>query len=246
MPHVAAEQVYVEDFSAVGAERYAEAQREEREFWSSKSRVLLIRGAGWRYLKGRREWRQHRELINPFRIDPTRPVNFGLQPQDVAGAVVVDVGCGPVCETLSLVHCATVHVVDPLLAYYRRRQPFGWWAFASAHACGAEALPFETASIDIVHCRNVLDHTRNAEEILCEIGRVLRPAGRFLLNCDLRDRGGGPAHPYKWSREMLEERIFAQFEPVSPPAVIQAANPLDADGKDPAEQRHWICSLRKR
>lgn len=238
--------MYVEDFSAIGADRYAEAQLEERDFWSSRSRLSLIRGAVYRYRAGLLAWRLHRALIDPFRVDPTRPANFGLRPDEIAGKVILDVGCGPVSQALSLVHCAAVHVLDPLVPYYRTRQPFGWWAFASIHACGAEALPFEDGVIDMVHCRNVLDHTSDADRILNEVARVLGPAGAFLLNCDLRERGGGPAHPYRWCRDVLERRVFAQFDPVRPPAVIQAANPLDADGRDPAGQEHWVCRLRKR
>lgn len=113
----------------------------------------------------------------PFRIDPARPESFGLEPDEIAGRVVLDVGCGPISRALCLVHCAEVHAVDPLLDHYRRLQPFGWRSFASVHVCGAEAL------------------------ILLEISRVLRPEGSFLLYCDLRERGGGPAHPYRWDRD---------------------------------------------
>lgn len=241
------ELAYVEDFSAVSPDRYSEAQASERRHWNSENRRLwLIRRAVYNYCLGLYEWRRHRALTDPFRIDPTKPDNFGLQPDELAAAVVVDVGCGPISQSLSLVHCAAVHVIDPLVEHYRKLQPFGWRFFASVHACGAESLPFEAESIDVVHCRNVLDHTRNADQILFEIWRVLRPAGSFLLNCDLRARGGGSSHPYRWSRDVFEERVVAQFEPVRPPAVIQAAKELDPSGRDPAGQRHWVCRLRKR
>jgi SAM-dependent methyltransferase len=238
------EQTYVEGFSAVPADRYTEAQAEERRYWNSENR--LVRRAVRYFSEGLYQWRVHRALTSPFRVDPTRPDNFDLQPDEIAGAVVLDVGCGPISRTLCLVHCATVHAVDPLMDHYRKLQPFGWRFFASVHACGAETLPFEAESIDVVHCRNVLDHTRDADQILSEIARVLRPAGSFLLNCDLRDRGAGPAHPYRWSRDVFETRVFAQFEPVKPPVVIQVENESDASGRDPSGQRHWVCRLRKR
>ena len=240
------EETYVQDFSAVPADRYAVAQASESRYWNSQSRLWLVRCALRIYLRGLYAWKVHRALVGPFGDDSAKPANFGLVPEEVAAAVVVDVGCGPISQTLSLVHCSTVHVVDPLVALYRRLQPFGWWSFESVNACAAEAMPFEAGSVDIVHCRNVLDHTREADKILSEVARILRPGGTFLLNCDLREVGGGPGHPYRWDREVFEERIFDQFEPMKVPVVIQAANELDDSGRDPAGQRHWVCRLKKR
>jgi ubiquinone/menaquinone biosynthesis C-methylase UbiE len=204
-----------------------------------------VRKALSNFCKGYYHWRMHRALTDPFRVDSSKPTNFGLEPDEIAGAAVVDIGCGPISETLSLVHCATVHVVDPLVNYYRKLQPFGWRFFASVHACGAETLPFETASIDVVHCRNALDHTRDAGEILSEIARVLRNDGTFLLNCDVRDRGGGASHPYKWSKDVFEGAVFAQFEPVKPPVVMELAGDLDPSGRNLWGRRRWVCRLRK-
>src|SRR5436309_10957247 len=124
------ERTYIEDFSAVSPDRYAEAQSSERRYWSSESRVWLLRQAVRSYWAGLYAWKMHRALTNPFRVDPDNPANFGLQPNEIAGAVVVDVGCGPVSRALCLVHCATVHVVDPLVDHYRKLQPFGWRSFA--------------------------------------------------------------------------------------------------------------------
>jgi hypothetical protein len=45
---------------------------------------------------------------------------------------------------------------------------------------------------------------------------------------------------------VFETRVFAQFEPVKLPVVIQAENEFDASGRDPSGQRHWVCRLRKR
>jgi SAM-dependent methyltransferase len=106
-------------------------------------------------------------------------------------------------------------------------------------------LPFATGSVDVVHSRNALDHTRNAGEILSEIARVLRKNGAFLLACDVRDRGGGAAHPYKWSRDVLEERVFAQFQPVRPPVVMEVQEDVESTGRRDSTLR-WVSHLRKR
>ncbi len=237
---------FIEDFSAVPSIRFSEAQTAERDFWDSQDRVVLTLQANYYFYAAYYEWTEHRALLNPFRRDPTRPANFQLSADDIAGAAVLDIGCGPTSQALSLVHCATVHAVDPLVDHYRELQPFGWDHFRSVLAAGAEELPFETASIDVVHSRNVLDHTRHADQILDEAWRVLRPGGQLLLKCDVRgERGGGPAHPYRWSREVLEKRVFAQFEPVTSVSVTDAITGMATEGPD-SEQARWVCRLRRR
>jgi SAM-dependent methyltransferase len=43
-----------------------------------------------------------------------------------------------------------------------------------------ESLPFADASFDLVHCRQVLHHARDLTQLCAEVGRVLRPGGRFI------------------------------------------------------------------
>lgn len=43
-----------------------------------------------------------------------------------------------------------------------------------------EKLPFDNASFDLVHCRQVLHHARDLKKLCSEIGRVLKPGGRFI------------------------------------------------------------------
>jgi SAM-dependent methyltransferase len=43
-----------------------------------------------------------------------------------------------------------------------------------------ERLPFADASFDLVHCRQVLHHARDLRQLCAEIGRVLKPGGRFI------------------------------------------------------------------
>jgi SAM-dependent methyltransferase len=58
-----------------------------------------------------------------------------------------------------------------------------------AHATGraidvaetwGEALPFSSASFDVVHCRQVLHHARDLGQLCSQIGRVLKPSGTFI------------------------------------------------------------------
>jgi SAM-dependent methyltransferase len=45
----------------------------------------------------------------------------------------------------------------------------------------AEALPFADQVFDIVFSNNVLEHLSRPERVFREVGRVLRPGGRFLI-----------------------------------------------------------------
>jgi SAM-dependent methyltransferase len=45
-----------------------------------------------------------------------------------------------------------------------------------------EALPFQTASFDLVHVRQVLHHARNLTQLCGEIGRVLKPGGMMIAS----------------------------------------------------------------
>lgn len=43
-----------------------------------------------------------------------------------------------------------------------------------------EELPFDDNAFDFVHCRQVLHHARDLEQLCSEIGRVLKPSGTFI------------------------------------------------------------------
>lgn len=43
-----------------------------------------------------------------------------------------------------------------------------------------ETLPFASASFDLVHCRQSLHHAHDLRQLCREIGRVLKPRGRFI------------------------------------------------------------------
>jgi SAM-dependent methyltransferase len=43
-----------------------------------------------------------------------------------------------------------------------------------------ESLPFRDACFDVVHARQVLHHARDLSRLCAEVGRVLKPGGRFV------------------------------------------------------------------
>jgi SAM-dependent methyltransferase len=238
---------YVTDWSPVSDPRYEEAQGKEREYWSSQDREVLTLSAKYYFYAGHYEWTENRGLLNPFRADPSRPANFQISSEAMEGSTVLDIGCGPTSPSLSLVHCATVHVLDPLVDLYRELQPFGWEFFGSVSATGAEQLPFDSESFHFVHCSNALDHVQDADAVLREIARVLLPGGLLLFECHTRGAvGAGKAHPYLWSVEALEGRLLADYAPVEEPTVVERVGgpPSSRDGQD--RVLSWVGCLRPR
>jgi SAM-dependent methyltransferase len=102
------------------------------------------------------------------------------------GARALDAGCGTGFQSALLRELGwQTHGVDVsagLLAVARRRQPDAALALGSV-----EALPYPDARFDaIVCCGSTLSFVDDPARALSELGRVLRPGGRLLLDCEHR------------------------------------------------------------
>jgi SAM-dependent methyltransferase len=95
-------------------------------------------------------------------------------PFPVAGATVVDLGCGPGHYTRAL-RAAGARVLPVDLDPAEFELP-GGPPGDEALASGA-ALPVRTGTVDGVFCSNMLEHTPHSAAVLDEIERVLRPGG---------------------------------------------------------------------
>ncbi|MBW8825971.1 MAG: class I SAM-dependent methyltransferase [Acidobacteria bacterium] len=103
--------------------------------------------------------------------------------EHLAGAVdVLDVGTGEgQLARLAIARAGARRVVgvDPTWAQLTvARDRAGGPAYARA---GAAALPFADARFDAVVACLVFEHITAVDEALAEVGRVLRPGGRFLF-----------------------------------------------------------------
>lgn len=122
---------------------------------------------------------------------------------DVGGQHILDVGCGEGSVAVRLrQHGAVVTAVDPSLDMLVAAQ-----SRACAEQCSVglvqaigEQLPFATASFDVVLAKTVLCFVDEAQTMVDEMARVLRPGGRFVI---------GELH--KWSSWAAQRRLRAWF-----------------------------------
>ena len=239
---------FVNDWSAIDDARYEAAQSEEREFWSRKDSELLRLRAGYYFYAGYHAWSRDRHLLNPFRVSLNRPQNYQIDSGEMDGAQVLEIGCGPSPASLSLVHAARVTVIDPLADFFRDLQPFGWDEFERVIPAVAEQIDCPASSFDFVVSENVLDHVQDADAVLAEVVRVLRPGGSLLLRCHVRAdvTEGGPAHPYRWALDELASGVLARFEPVRPPLTLDLQGSVVPEEMARLGHYQWTARLRPR
>ncbi|MEA2419986.1 MAG: hypothetical protein QOE60_2192 [Thermoleophilaceae bacterium] len=100
------------------------------------------------------------------------------------GKVVVDIGPGP----LGFPDACPARVsiaVEPLADLYREHGLLLEGSDARYLAVGAERVPLESGSVDVVVARNSLDHVDDPDAVLREMQRLLRPGGTLILNFDV-------------------------------------------------------------
>lgn len=105
----------------------------------------------------------------------------GTQKDDVlAGRLVLDLGCGMGgLSTALALEGADVRPVDFNRHYCHITRLRGLrhrLELSPINAAG-EALPFPDAHFDVIMCVDVLEHVRDPEALLAEIGRCLKPGG---------------------------------------------------------------------
>lgn len=97
--------------------------------------------------------------------------------------VVVEVGAGTGLNARYLPRGTRWVVVEPNVHFHPRIEAAAreWGLEAEVHAGTAGALPLEAGAADAVLSTLVLCSVEDVGEALAEIGRVLRPGGRFVF-----------------------------------------------------------------
>ena len=123
----------------------------------------------------------------------------------LAGKVLLDLGCGPGYYTAALrAHGATVIPVDNSADELGDRPPEG------ALLADAAALPLETGSADGIVCSNLLEHAPDAEGVIREMERLLKPGGWGYLSWTnwYSPHGGHDMSPYQYLGPRLGPRLY--------------------------------------
>jgi SAM-dependent methyltransferase len=118
----------------------------------------------------------------------------------IARGRLLDVGCGDkpyleifspyVSEYIGVEHEASFHQTNSAQANSADRQRGPDVLYDGEH------LPFGAAEFDTVICIQTLEHTPKPQQLVCELGRVLRPDGRLLLMAPFSFRLHEEPHDY--------------------------------------------------
>lgn len=135
-----------------------------------------------------------------------KPLLDWLEAQDVAGARVLDVGCG------DRPYDALLHRASEIVGFDVPGNPR-----ADVHG-SIDSIPLEDGRFDVVLCLQVLEHVPDPAAAVRELRRVARPGGRVLAST----HGVYPYHPnphdlWRWTHEGLDNlfRTNAQWSSVS-------------------------------
>jgi MPBQ/MSBQ methyltransferase len=133
------------------------------------------------------------ELSPGARARPIGDVGAGChgRARPAGSGRALDAGCGPGVQAAILKELGyETHGVDisgGLVAVAHKRLPASRFALADV-----EALPYRSESFDVITCcGSTLSFVDDPARALREIGRVLRPGGRLLLECE-----------HKWSLDL--------------------------------------------
>lgn len=194
----------------VSRSRWLAAQVYEREYWRKQAEEIAS-GAMPQY-----DWYKWRADQLVGRLN-----RLQLSDATEGQARVIEVGCGPV-GLAGFFPAAERLLVDPLEDYYRTNQVLVALRNPQAvyRAGGGEALPAAAGQYDLAVIENCIDHVRDADAVMRELVRVLRPGGLLYLTVNCRTPTGywvhrllsrlrlDPGHPHTFTppklRQMLE------------------------------------------
>jgi SAM-dependent methyltransferase len=132
------------------------------------------------------EWNRHRRTqlddATSRESEATFRAKTGLRPQDVAGRLVLDAGCGMgrFADVVSRWGGSVVGI-DLSLAVEAAQANLGGRENVRLLQADLFRLPFRPGSFDIVYSLGVLHHTPNCEHALRRLVPLVRPGGRLCV-----------------------------------------------------------------
>lgn len=213
----------------VSVDRWTAAQQYEHGYWQDVA-TQIVGGAA-----SRLDWYQWRadQLAQRLR-------SVGLQHAASGQARVVEVGSGPVGVT-TFFPARERLAVDPLQKEYEKNAAFlGYRDPEVQYLEGVgEDLPCESGGYDLVIIENCIDHVRDVDGVMTEIGRVLKPDGVLYLTVNTRTRWGYVAHRIL-SNLQIDRGHPHTFTPLRAERLVRAYGftPLSIEVES-ALRAHW-------
>ncbi len=117
------------------------------------------------------------------------PKRAGLQAATHLSGHILDVGCGPGFDTVTLARLSGVHSrvdgvdVDPAMidAANERAADAGLADRVTHHLAPADVLPFPNDVYDVVRAERLLQHIVDPGAVVAEMFRVVKPGGTLVL-----------------------------------------------------------------
>lgn len=155
---------------------------------------------------------------------------------------VLDVGCG----FSSVLHYLPGERIgiDPLADRYRAVYNYPFEVMRST----GERLPFAAGSFDAVFSSNCIDHTDNPDEVLRQIGRVLKADGKCVLTCEVFAQDVGArnlGHPHSMTEQSLRQLVTRHFRIVAEWNEPWYGMLGYCVGDEPTKQREYVFVLAR-
>lgn len=133
--------------------------------------------------------------------------NSFVLPQLSSEMFLLDVCSGPVSILHVLPQTKRMVALDSLNDKYAAK--FERLKYVEYISHEAEKLPFDDDSFDVVFCINALDHTRNWEDVLSEISRVLCKNGQLYLDFEQTNYMEDFFTKIGWKKHLKEHHLHS-------------------------------------
>ncbi|MCD6161705.1 MAG: class I SAM-dependent methyltransferase [candidate division Zixibacteria bacterium] len=165
--------------------RWNQAQSYEKSFWESASKKI---GKGDSGQLSWYKWRADNLLKLIAKAIPENTPSFKT-------AKVLEIGSGPVGIT-AFFGAAEKYAIDPLCDFYASKPELVKLRGKDVVYKNekGENLPFENAYFDLIIIENVIDHVQNADGVMKEMSRLLKPNSILYLTVNLHPLWGATLH----------------------------------------------------
>ena len=151
-------------------------------------------------------------MVNPWRVPYFKKVLTDCYGQDLSQVRLLDIGCGGgvLAEEFARLGCQVTGIdISPKSIAVAQTHATMSGLLINYQVGSGTDLSFEEDSFEAVSCCDVLEHISRWEQVIIEVGRVLKPGGFFFFDTINRT---------KVSREVfikgLQESSFTKLMPV--------------------------------